>query len=189
MQAGRVCTNIAMLFLCAFTPMVGKAQVLNLSGVWEHQSVDELFDRDYTVSYRYIVFQKKQRVCGCLHRSGVGSDRIDQYSFRGIAHSNYADIWLDSGSPADINYIPKYPFNHDDIVRLRLHGKKLIIGRSREKSDETSRLGSEKDIDYDVSHLISKAQIPASAETCDTLSDGNFMPFLARCLNDENLNK
>lgn len=185
MQAGRVCTSIAMLFLCAFAPAVGKAQVLNLSGVWEHQSVEALSERDYTVLYRYIVFQKKQKICGCLHRSGLGSDRIDQYSFRGIARSNHADIWLDSGSSADINYIPRYPFNHDEIVRLRLYRKQLIMGGSSRKSDDIRRLSSEENIDYDVSHPLSKAKIPATAETCDTVSEGNFKPFLAQCLNDD----
>lgn len=189
MRAAHASTWIAMLFLSALTPLVVNSQVLNISGVWEHESVDELFGRDYTVLYRYIVFQKKQKVCGCLYRSGIGSDRIDQSSFRGIAHSNHADIWLDSGSASDINYVPKFPFQHDEIVRLRLYGKKLVMGIIQGDSKSLSRLNSEKDIYYDMSHRLARVRSPARAGTCDTVSDDNFMPFLAQCLNDKNMNE
>jgi len=73
------------------------------------------------------------------------------------------------------------------LLRLRLYGKKLVMGTIRGDSKSLIKLNSEKDIDYDISHLLTRVRSPARAGTCDTVSDDNFMPFLMQCLNDKNM--
>lgn len=104
------------------------AKPLTLSGVWSYQGRTSLDGRDYAVVFIYTIFQKGRRICGSIEHSGAPNRTIEQYSFKGIIHDHYANVWIDAGTPRDADYFPKYPFQPAEIGRLRLSANKLLMG-------------------------------------------------------------
>jgi len=162
------------------------ARVFDFSGVWNYMERADILGGHYVVQYRYSIWQKGRRLCGALERSGAPNRRIELYVFKGVAHRSYADIWMDAGSPRDAHYVPAYPFAADDVLRLRLRGKTLIMGEpySPQGGGVATVLPPDKDIIYLDRFPLSRQPEPAELEALGA-EEGVGKAFLEKCLSDE----
>jgi hypothetical protein len=161
------------------------AKPLTLAGVWLYQGRTSLEGRDYAVVFRYTIFQRGRRICGSIEHSGAPNRTIEQYSFKGIVHDNYADVWIDAGTPSDADYFPKYPFQPTEIGRLRVSANQLMMGSIfREQPSNLVFPIRDSAVIYLKELRLSRIATATSSEDIFPQDPMVAKAFVARCLHD-----
>lgn len=154
----------------------------NFAGIWDYSRAEKVDGKNYTVQYRYTIFQKGARVCGFLDNSGIGSARLDEYAFRGKAYARHVELWLDDGSPRSADYVPVYPFEATAIHRLQRAGNRLVLTHMDHANPARSlAFPPVEKIRRHQEIRLARLQTPPSSE----LPDETYEKFVQACLDDQ----
>lgn len=162
-------------------------KTLKFAGVWEYQGRTSLEGRDYAVVFRYTIFQKARRICGFLEHSGAPNRTVEQYSFKGIVHANYANVWIDSGTPRSADYVPIYPFQPEEIVRLRISANHMLMGSVFQEHFPPNLVFPKRDSDIIYVKELRLTHVAATRPPEEVFSWDPIAAktYIARCLDDE----
>ncbi|MYN29645.1 hypothetical protein [Duganella levis] len=181
----RIFLGIGLLLPTFALAQTGEVAVSNFSGVWEYKGTTELSGTTYVVQQRYTFYQRGHRICGCLERSGAPNTMLEQYAISGEAHRDYADLWMDGGTPRSATYSPRYPFEPDDLIRLKKYAKKLIMGNVHQpKNLRTFVFPKDDQIVYLANMPLKKLPEAPNSNVCDLEEQGATRRFLDACLSD-----
>ena len=125
-------------------------------------------------------------MCGCLERTGAPNAMVEQYAISGEAHRDYVDLWMDAGTPRSASYSPHYPFEPDDLVRLKKSAKTLMIGAVRQEANKRSFVFPAEDhIIYITNMPLRLSPAAANSDVCDSEEEGATRIFMEACLSDQ----